>query len=49
MAYRLRRYYRLTGAGASRLAEETQALRRRADAATARLRRLNTTYEGGTA
>ncbi|MGE5826961.1 MAG: PadR family transcriptional regulator [Micromonosporaceae bacterium] len=34
---RLRRYYRLTDAGADRLAEETQRLRRNADAASTRL------------
>ena len=34
---RLRRYYRLTGAGRERLAAETQRLRRNADAAGARL------------
>jgi DNA-binding PadR family transcriptional regulator len=36
---RLRRYYRLTGLGARRLAEETGRLRRNASAAAARLRR----------
>jgi DNA-binding PadR family transcriptional regulator len=34
---RLRRYYRLTGAGRERLAAETARLRRHADAAAARL------------
>lgn len=34
---RLRRYYRLTGAGQERLAAETARLRRNADAAAARL------------
>ena len=34
---RLRRYYRLTGAGRERLAAETRRLRRNADAAGARL------------
>ena len=34
---RLRRYYRLTGAGRERLAAETARLRRNADAAAARL------------
>ncbi len=34
---RLRRYYRLTGAGRERLAVETARLRRNADAAAARL------------
>jgi Predicted transcriptional regulators len=37
---RLRRYYRVTGAGAARLATETERLRRRANAAAAQLRRL---------
>src|SRR5919205_3407823 len=41
VASRLRRYYRLTGAGAARLASETEAARRHADVADARLRRLN--------
>ena len=49
VASRLRRYYRLTGAGAERLAEETRALRRHADAAAARLRRLKTRYQAGAA
>jgi DNA-binding PadR family transcriptional regulator len=53
VASRLRRYYRLTAAGATRLAEETQALRRHANEAAARLRRLKTApktrYQGGTA
>jgi DNA-binding PadR family transcriptional regulator len=35
---RLRRYYRLTGAGARRLAAETERLTRHATAATARLK-----------
>jgi DNA-binding PadR family transcriptional regulator len=35
---RLRRYYRLTDAGASRLAERAERLRRHADAAESRLR-----------
>jgi Predicted transcriptional regulators len=38
---RLRRYYRLTGLGAQRLAAETVRLRRHADAASARLRKLD--------
>jgi DNA-binding PadR family transcriptional regulator len=38
---RLRRYYRLTSAGAEELAEEADRLRRNADAATRRLGRLN--------
>jgi DNA-binding PadR family transcriptional regulator len=46
---RLRRYYRLTGLGEVRLAEETEVLRRHANAAAARLRRLNTVHEGGAA
>jgi DNA-binding PadR family transcriptional regulator len=37
---RLRRYYRLTGAGAVALAAETERLRRNAEAAAARLRKL---------
>ena len=37
---RLRRYYALTDAGAARLAAETERMRRNADAAAARLRRL---------
>ncbi|MGH3717067.1 MAG: PadR family transcriptional regulator [Micromonosporaceae bacterium] len=39
---RLRRYYKLTGAGAERLAAESARLRRRADAAAVALRNLNT-------
>jgi DNA-binding PadR family transcriptional regulator len=35
---RLRRYYRLTGAGGARLTEEAARLRANADAAMARLR-----------
>ena len=49
VASRLRRYYRLTGAGATRLADETAVLRRHADAAAARLRRFNALHGGGTA
>jgi DNA-binding PadR family transcriptional regulator len=49
VASRLRRYYRVTGAGVERLAEETRALRRHADAAAARLRRLKARYQGGAA
>jgi DNA-binding PadR family transcriptional regulator len=49
VASRLRRYYRLTGAGAARLAEETAVLRRHADAAAARLRRFNALHGQGTA
>ena len=49
VASRLRRYYRLTGLGAARLAEETEVLRRHANAAAARLRRLGVVREGGAA
>lgn len=49
VASRLRRYYRLTGAGMARLSEETQALRRHADAAATRLRRFKTRYQTGAA
>lgn len=49
VASRLRRYYRLTAAGAARLARETEAARRPADIATARLRRLGTAHLGGQA
>jgi DNA-binding PadR family transcriptional regulator len=49
VASRLRRYYRLTAAGAARLARETEAARRHADLATARLRRLGTAHPGGQA
>ncbi|HEY7429999.1 MAG TPA: PadR family transcriptional regulator [Streptosporangiaceae bacterium] len=41
---RLRRYYRITGEGAARLAAEAQRLRANADVATSRLR-----LAGGTA
>jgi hypothetical protein len=42
---RLRRYYRLTDAGAGRLAERAARLRRNADAAESRLRaRPGTTF-----
>jgi DNA-binding PadR family transcriptional regulator len=44
---RLRRYYRLTGAGAERLTAETERLRKRAEIATARLRAL--AHGGGAA
>jgi DNA-binding PadR family transcriptional regulator len=40
---RLRRYYRLTGLGAQRLAEQTERLRRHAEVAGRRLRRLGAT------
>jgi DNA-binding PadR family transcriptional regulator len=46
---RLRRYYRLTALGASRLAEEAARLRRHADAAQARLRRTGLLPHGGSA
>ncbi len=49
VASRLRRYYRLTGAGAARLAAETEAARRHAKIAAARLRRLNPVDLGGPA
>lgn len=41
---RLRRYYRITALGATRLSAEAERLRRRADLASARLRR---TVPGG--
>jgi DNA-binding PadR family transcriptional regulator len=40
VASRLRRYYRLTSAGADRLASEAAQMRRTAEAAVARLRQL---------
>jgi DNA-binding PadR family transcriptional regulator len=46
---RLRRYYRLTGLGARRLAEETSRMRSNAEAATVRLRRTGLLAEGGAA
>src|SRR4051794_14861906 len=46
---RLRRYYRLTGLGARRLAEEAARLRGNADAARTRLRRGGLLAEGGAA
>ena len=46
---RLRRYYRLTAAGVTRLAEETVRLRDNAAAATARLSRRGVALGGGTA
>ena len=49
VASRLRRYYRLTAAGVTRLAEETDARRRHANAAAARLRRLANLPHGGAA
>jgi DNA-binding PadR family transcriptional regulator len=47
VASRLRRYYRLTGAGAERLTVETEQMQRTAAAAAARLRRLRLAAEGG--
>ena len=49
VASRLRRYHRLTGAGAARLAEETEVLRRHANADATRLRRFNAQHGGGVA
>lgn len=46
---RLRRYYRLTALGATRLAAEAARLRRNADAAGTRLRRAGLLPEGGAA
>jgi DNA-binding PadR family transcriptional regulator len=46
---RLRRYYRLTPAGSSFLAEEAERLRANAKVATTRLRRLAVEFPGGTA
>jgi len=46
---RLRRYYRLTGLGAERLAEETARLRRNAGEAAKRLRRSGFMPQGGVA
>ncbi|MEV6521057.1 helix-turn-helix transcriptional regulator [Longispora sp. NPDC051575] len=46
---RLRRYYRLTGAGAQRLVAETARLRRHADAAGQRLRQVGLTFGAGAA
>jgi DNA-binding PadR family transcriptional regulator len=46
---RLRRYYRLTGAGRERLATETLRLRRNADAAAARLAGFSLRPETGLA
>jgi DNA-binding PadR family transcriptional regulator len=43
---RLRRYYRLTGAGAERLAAETEQMQRNAAAAASRLRGLRTRQAG---
>ncbi|MBB4916860.1 PadR family transcriptional regulator [Streptosporangium saharense] len=46
---RVRRYYRLTGEGGTRLATEAERLRRHAEAASARLRGLRPSLGGGTA
>ncbi|MEU1685281.1 PadR family transcriptional regulator [Micromonospora sp. NPDC005707] len=46
---RLRRYYRLTGSGARRLAEESARLRSNAEAASERLRRAGLLIQGGAA
>ena len=46
---RLRRYYRLTGLGATRLAEETERRQRHAAVAGERLRRHGIVLGGGTA
>jgi len=46
---RLRRYYRLTGAGAQRLAVESARLARHASAANQRLRRHGLAWRGGMA
>jgi DNA-binding PadR family transcriptional regulator len=44
---RLRRYYRISTAGAERLAAETERMRRHAKAAGTRLRQLRTAPTGG--
>ena len=49
VASRLRRYYRLTGAGVVRLTRETEQMQRNAAAAATRLRRLGPAREGGVA
>jgi DNA-binding PadR family transcriptional regulator len=46
---RLRRYYRLTGLGAQRLADEADRMRRHADAASQRLRGATATPRPGVA
>lgn len=46
---RLRRYYRLTGLGVQRLAAETERLRRHADVAGRRLRKLGVSPRPGAA
>ena len=46
VASRLRRYYRLTGMGAERLAAETEQMQRNAAAAQSRLRRLRAREAG---
>jgi DNA-binding PadR family transcriptional regulator len=47
VASRLRRYYRLTDAGAARLASETAQMQRNASVAAGRLRRLRHVGKGG--
>jgi DNA-binding PadR family transcriptional regulator len=47
VASRLRRYYRLTGAGVARLASETEQMQRNAAVAAGRLRRMRPAGEGG--
>lgn len=49
VASRLRRYYRLTTAGAERLASETAQMQRTAEVAAARLRQLRPASGGGAA
>ena len=49
VASRLRRYYRLTGAGVARLTGETEQMQRHATAAAGRLRRLRRAGEAGVA
>jgi DNA-binding PadR family transcriptional regulator len=47
VASRLRRYYRLTGAGVARLASESEQMQRNASVAASRLRRLRHAGEAG--
>jgi DNA-binding PadR family transcriptional regulator len=47
VASRLRRYYRLTGAGSARLAAEAEHMQRNAAVAAGRLRRLRPAAEAG--
>ena len=47
VASRLRRYYRLTSAGAERLASETEQMRHNASVAAGRLRKLRPAGEAG--